>query len=605
MRFLFLFILFISIHLSLHAGNSKLPVSMTDSTIKKVDSTKYVQSNQFYDKLIPSKNKTSLSSMLLKSIFVGSNWRNPNCDNVQLVEENDYFKQFEGKKIRNITILCSNIVNTGDSTENPIEKWHVLTKQYIIERNLFFKKSQKVKAEEMVRNQQYLRSLRYISDAYILIEPCEGEEVNVLIFTRDNLSLAPGLNSLGSQNLYLFASESNMLGTGNRFELGVIANPKTPLYRGFKTEYGFQNIAASFFDLNLYAYKNLNDQVYRARLNKSFLAPTDFAGGILVNRQTYNEHQILSDTVVKIEENRFDLWAGKSFELSPSIGSFFINGLWSDLKFPVRFGVTPTYNLNYQNKESLMFSLGFYRESFYRGNLIYGFGKNEDIPYGYKVKFVGGRTREEFGSRWYMGAKMQIASMTHFGYTNGKIELGTYLNRNTNQYEQTALSIENYYFTKLIPAGSWGIRSFFVGKYTRGMNRLQGERELLFFNSSYSPRVFQNDLSNGTNRLILSTETVGFSPYYLYNFRFAFYGFADWGWLGNNSNIFKNDDFTSVGLGVRIKNERLIFQTVQIRIGWAIKNPSNASVNWLNVSEEARMKSERLIPSESMEIDYR
>ena len=73
----------------------------------------------------------------------------------------------------------------------------------------------------------------------------------------------------------------------------------------------------------------------------------------------------------------------------------------------------------------------------------------------------------------------------------------------------------------------------------------------------------------GTNRMILNTETVVFTPYQPLGFRIAVFGFADFGLIGYSPNIFKNDFFTSFGLGVRLRNERLVFNTVQIRLGIA------------------------------------
>ncbi len=40
----------------------------------------------------------------------------------------------------------------------------------------------------------------------------------------------------------------------------------------------------------------------------------------------------------------------------------------------------------------------------------------------------------------------------------------------------------------------------------------------------------------------------------------AMFGFADFGLIGDNGNIFKNNFYATVGLGIRIKNEHLIFE---------------------------------------------
>ncbi|MFZ4456302.1 MAG: hypothetical protein ACOYOT_08790 [Bacteroidales bacterium] len=598
---LFLFYLISSVV----AVESQMQKSPADSLLISVDSNSYIKSNIFYDNLVEKSKKSDLKGLLFKSIFVNNNWKNPESASGQLIEEIDYYKQFEGKRIRNVLIFRSNIINMNDSTRNPVERWHVLTKQFVIRRNLFFKEGGSIDAAEIVRNQQFLRSLRFLSDAYILIQPLDKDQVDVIVYTRDNLSLAPGFSSLGSERYYTFSAESNIFGTGNKFEVGMIASPISPQYRGYKSEYQFQNIGSSFFNLNLFAYKELSDENYRASASKSYLLPSDYAGGVVYEMIKSHPYQHINDSVVALSTNDFELWAGKSFELKPKFGSLFANVAWRDCRFDSPFNLPSSLQANYSNFQRLLWSVGLYRENFYHGSLIYGFGRNEDIPFGYKIEAIGGHTWDALGKRWYIGGKMQYANITRFGYANSKIEFGTFFNSETKAYQQSVLSVESSYFTKLIPIGNWALRNFFVGKYSHGFNRLSGEGERLYLSSATSPRAIDEYKSGGLNRFLLSVESVGFSPFYLYNFRFAFYGFADWAWLGDYSNVFKNNQFTSVGIGVRIKNERLIFQTIQLRIGFAVKNPTNASTNWFDLSEEARMRSDRLIPGKADVVEYR
>ena len=101
----------------------------------------------------------------------------------------------------------------------------------------------------------------------------------------------------------------------------------------------------------------------------------------------------------------------------------------------------------------------------------------------------------------------------------------------------------------------------------------------------------------GTNRMILNTETVLFSPYHPLGFRIAFFGFADFGLIGYSPNIFKNEFYTSLGIGVRLRNERLVFNTIQIRLGIAFGKPGLVESEYFRLSNATRLEQWRYRPT--------
>lgn len=110
------------------------------------------------------------------------------------------------------------------------------------------------------------------------------------------------------------------------------------------------------------------------------------------------------------------------------------------------------------------------------------------------------------------------------------------------------------------------IRQFLSLNYTQGWNRLEGSDEVLRFTAQDGLSLLKEDLV-GTNRMVLNTETVFFTPYQPLGFRIALFGFADFGLLGRDANIFKNNFYTTFGLGVRLRNERLVFSTIRPAAG--------------------------------------
>ncbi len=568
-------------------------------TLLMGDSASIEKSNRFYKALFNRYAKSKLSGLILRSVLSNNSRYNEDINDEKLNRDVDYFWGYQGKKVRNIYIFRANIFSKTDTTntlQKRIENLHQLTRESVIRKNLFFKTGQTVDASILVRNEQFLRSFNYLSDACIVVQDVEAEQVDVYVYTRDNLSLSPAFTAQGTQRYYVSVQEGNLAGSGNLLEAGTFLSSESPVYKGYKALYNVQNLFGWFIDLKLMLYQDYSNSLHGGGINKKFIMPNDFAGGISYDIKRYNVLQRVSDTTVKTGENTLDIWAGKSFRWKRNLPDFFLTGRFIDIHFPIRYDVNAAYNSIYYNRKLMLLNLGIYKENFYRGHLIYGFGRSEDIPYGYRWDFTAGKTWEEYSHRYYMGSKVQMASMTPHGFISVKTEIGSYYNALSRRYEQSVFSLESFYFTRLIKAGRWGVRNFASARYMRGYNRLVGEGEKLFFQSNLSPRVIEEKVLSGYNRLIASGETVGFSPMNLHNFRFALYGFADCAWLGYNRNIFKNDCFSSIGVGMRIKNERLIFQTIQIRIGLALSKNTTSSVNWIDLSEESRMKSERLIP---------
>lgn len=105
--------------------------------------------------------------------------------------------------------------------------------------------------------------------------------------------------------------------------------------------------------------------------------------------------------------------------------------------------------------------------------------------------------------------------------------------------------------------------------------------------------------------MVLNTETVFFTPYQPLGFRIALFGFADFGLLGRDANIFKNNFYTTFGLGVRLRNERLVFSTIQLRLGVALGKGGWADCRYFQASNGTRMEQYRYLPSRPEIVRFR
>ncbi len=93
--------------------------------------------------------------------------------------------------------------------------------------------------------------------------------------------------------------------------------------------------------------------------------------------------------------------------------------------------------------------------------------------------------------------------------------------------------------------------------------------ESININDENGIRGFQDDAVAGTQRFVTNLETVTFTPFNFYGFRFALFGFLDMAFIWDEKNdIFTEDFYSGLGFGIRIRNEKLVFKTFQIRLGF-------------------------------------
>jgi hypothetical protein len=160
------------------------------------------------------------------------------------------------------------------------------------------------------------------------------------------------------------------------------------------------------------------------------------------------------------------------------------------------------------------------------------------------------------------------------GYISHKIDYGGFLNY--NHIEQGVFSYSFNYFTRLFFLGNFKFRYFSKINYKSGINR--NRDEIIGTNQYMNIRGIGIEIDKGTKKLFVNNEFVAFSPLYLYGFRFVFFAFNDIGLIGTNSTtMFTNMPFTSIGIGMRIRNERLVFNTFILRLALFPSVPEESS----------------------------
>lgn len=504
--------------------------------------------------------------------------------------ETDYIVN-RGKKIRKIDVrpipvfgsdINAPLFSDPDKTEALLNKTHLNTNEFVIRKNLLFSEGDTISPITLSDNERIIRHLPFIDDARILVVPVSEEEADIIIITRDVYSLGGSFNysSINKGELALF--EKNMLGLGHEIRLDIQYDADLPNSPGFGIEYNVDNIARSFTNLNIFFFDGLGKKTYGFNLERNLISTsTKYAGGVSI-RQMFTTEDFDTLTVPEpLKYNFQDYWLSRSFLLDRETATRLIIGARYTYNnvFNHPFILPDSYHY-LQRYKMILGSAALSVQKYYKTKLIYHYGKTEDIPYGGLINITAGREINEFKNRYYGGINVSAGqSVRSIGYFYSVFGISTFFDG--KQTEQGLVYFGTNFFSNLLYAGRYRMRNFVVADVKTGFYRHRDEK--LVYNSENGFSGFANDSVGGTRKLSLSLESVLFSPGNYYGFRFAFFGFADMGYL------FDTDEKTilsSIGLGLRVRNDNLVLNTFQIRLAFYPNLPLYSKVNHLTFSGE-------------------
>ena len=556
-------------------------------------------SDEFYDKIKERHYTNKLTKALANLLIRSRDASDYSAPSAELEVSRGYFEGFKGRTIADIRIVQANIFFRDSSdqlswTENFLDNIHIRTKQRVVEKYLLFEIGDALNPYTMAVNEEMLRSMDYFSTAYFVILPQPGNPtaVTVNIFVRDNWSIGGDVSFGSTPHWELY--DRNFIGSGN--QLSLIYYPKKREQEpGIEAAYDFNNIFGTFADVNLRAGVGRTNNVAQIYAQKPFILPNDHMWGFRAGYEQHNNFLTTFDSAHVVNRLDYGGWYGFAWNMSERKGtSLYLAAGAEYTRFNKRPITREGLNPYYYNATTVLASIGLSRQNFYQGNMIYGYGRVEDIPYGFKFELVSGfQWNEYLHRRYYVGGKVVWGDLTPAGYYELGASAGTFITNN-GELQQSALNASLRYFSPLFRLGSMHMRQFINIEGTWGFNRMQGEREALQYNSISRVRGMRSSVyATGYNRLTAGVETVFFSPVFFYHFRFAYFIWSDVGWLGYKSNIFSNQIASSIGLGVRIKNERLIFRNIQLRLGVTLRHADGVRYNPFQVSnEELLLKSD-------------
>lgn len=551
--------------------------------------------DKFYNSLIDKLSKKKYSNLLYKLVFEKEEEKEQQAKE----QEEEHFKHsrqgyltHEGKAIneielKNLRVFGTDVEDTSKLETSVITKMlnglHLHTREKIIRHNLVLQKDSVIRPTELADNERLLRQLDFIKDARIYVSHDQNlDKANLKVVTRDVFPLKLDYNtdeetsasSIGISNI-------NIFGTGHENENNIVINDIGKNSIGYDGYYRVKNIGGSFVTGELNYVSTFRSHGYGIKLFRNFLTPEmKTAGGVEYSSKNYNQLRPLDNLTniidtVRHKESFQDIWFSRSFRAVHVPGilkarerlRYVVGTRVTRREFVERKEVTENYNQIFHNRIDVLLSAGLSSRGYYKDRLIRGFGRTEDIPIGTSLQLTLGRQFGEFFNRNYLGVELSEGEIIKkFGYLKGTFKLGGFLRHGV--LEQGVVNISGEYFTRIYTLNLFKFRQFINVNITEGIRRKA--QDFIDINDRNGIRGLNNFFLIGTNRFVLNTESVLFTPFFIGGFRMAFLGFLDIGVI--NSDRAKNS-YYGAGFGVRLKNDNLAISTIQLRLGFYPSSP--------------------------------
>ncbi|MBU8892012.1 MAG: hypothetical protein KOO66_04490 [Bacteroidales bacterium] len=580
-----------------------------------------IKSDRFYDSLINRASKNKITKTALNLLLI-SEPEKGNFIGIEDIRNEEYYRLYSGKKIRNIEIVKLDVFGPGliDTVNTPIKrvhnfgnKTHIKTRLFIIKNNLLFSSGDTIDPLLLVDNERLIRNLDYIKDASIQIAeiPELPEYVDVLIVTRDVYSAGfyVDLFNLESGSVELY--ENNLAGIGHKLHGRLFINSTENPPTGYEFNHYIENIGGTFIKSRIQYLKAFETENYGIELYRNFFSyNTKWAGGLRIYQtSTLNDIRKTDTTLynVRLKYSTQDFWLSHAFLLKSKNVNFqnrtrlIVGARYINNTFYTGPDVSERYNFQYHDNQMLLAGIAFSRQKYFKSNLIYGFGKTEDIPIGCLFQLIGGFEKDEFFKRPYLGLKLSRGIYhSKIGYLNVHGEFGGLYYE--NKIEQGVIKFSGQAISNLHYFNRLKLREFLSINYTRGINRFIDENIYLNTNDVWG---LSTDYLYGVQKISFRSELVAFSNLFIYNFRFLFFGFGDLGLIGpENKSLFKNSLYSGIGVGFRVRNENLVFKTFQIKFAFYPNFPNDAEQFYYLISGENYQKHENFDPSAPYIIEY-
>lgn len=519
----------------------------------------------------------------------------PVADDGRMTRSEQGFLPHNGRTVRRIHFRKvkvfgpRNINDTAFTTSMKLihlaNKLHFDSQEWAIRQMLFFRENDTVNAYAFADNERYLRNRPFLQDARIVtLETASQDTVDVLVITKDVFEYGFDLRELAPSGVGARISNDNLFGAAQGVQFGFRWKSSYSRPWGTEARYTKYNLLGSFIDVSVgYTHLNTNSQLdtgvyegsYYIKLDRPlYRSSAKITGGLSLARNFSIRVWGEPDSLWRNYAYKLvDVWSGWNFrnrfgsdghfDNKPNVALLFrySNIAFDEKPNQEKYVNDPLYN----DRHYYLGQLAVFKQDFFKSHRFFGFGRTEDIPYGYSAALSVGRENWMDRRRLYTGIEGQKYWPTlHNGLLSVNVGVGGFWQGSTS--EDLVIHTNVSYFSRLMQMGKkWNWREFVYIDYLGTPNNYFYRPLSLNRDFGYGFWGWRRTKINGYHRLLVRSESVLYSPWKVYGFKFNFVGTVEAGQVSyQNHYLLKNPVYTGLGLAVRIKNENLSLNTLQL-----------------------------------------
>ncbi len=517
-------------------------------------------------------------------------------DSVLVEKSTEQFLPFEGKVIRNIYVQSIGFEKSIYGNEKPLNqkigraanKVHTNTRERTIRQHLFIRPNERLNPYKLGDNERFLRERDFILDSRLVVSQVEDtDSVDITVITRDVFAI--GMSAGGSfpsaPRLSLY--HANLGGRAQRIQVNFLLDQDRSPKSGYGVSFQKSSFLGTFADLELF-YTELNE-------GSSVGEETEFATGIIIDRKLVSPYSRIAggaqwsrnwsknvysrpdSSFLDYSYDLFDLWVGYNLGVNKAFSNrkrTFLALRIFDGYFTKSPETDATRNNRiYNDSRGILGAITLYKRDFFKTQYVFGFGRTEDVPYGYSFTGTAGIVRQLNSQRPYLGIDFDYSkAFNNGGFYSINVDAASYFK--SSNFEDAIISSTFSYFTQAWNLGAYKVRNSANIGFARIFYPFASD--WLQIDSSIIPDLRVRDFQ-ASSRVNFGTTTTLYTPWSVLGFRVA--PFLAINLARMNCSLCENEtrDFTGFSGGIRIRNENLIFGTMEIRMTYIPNDESGES----------------------------
>lgn len=577
---------------STYYGKEDSVILLARSTPYSVRKDREAINTRLYDSISAKTRNVPIAHNLFNAVRIRKNIKIEEDTVTALNPAQLYFTNFTGKAIRRVhyhavDIFEGNVQDTSKIATSwgakLLNNTHYNTRSWVLKNYVLFNSGERINPVIMSESERILRSVKFIEDSRIYVNEIDGnpDSVDIVVVTKDNFPVAAEVELLSHNHIIFDPYNTNFIGLGHKISGRLIYDQTADQTIGYGAEYQADNLFGNFVTARLGFSKTDEIDMYRANMAKPFIT-TDIRFGGEFDLAQVAEIQDFDrgerDTIYRGEfpyqANTFDAWLGYSFYyFNNSINNFLnISARHSTINYLQRKYVEDDTTIvdvdstfyPFHNRYSSLLNLSLRKIDYLKTSRLFGYGRTEDVPYGYILDITGGYQKTQYYYRPYMGGYYFWGKyFPRAGYYSYSLGSGAFL-RN-GKAEDWVSGAKFTYFSPLSNLYGMEFRNTFNATFNSVTNPLY----YASINFGDDLRVLRQDSIYGASKITFQAQTIIYTYFNVVGFRFAFYPFIDFGWLAQR-DFFRGEKrfFAVYGLGVQVKNESLLFPGLHIKAGY-------------------------------------